>query len=856
MASYSRQAIICVDNDSLILEQLESVIIDNFGEIYVVEIAKSPKEVLGVIKALEDINIHTAVLLTGYTMSEMNGINLIKIINETYPKTKTILLAGQVGLEIIQEAINSIDLYRFIKIPYKKEEIVQMVNDACYIFNQELELEEVYSKLRRSEYEKNLILESIAEEMYFVDEYYNILWMNSLAKQKLNAFGNYGKCYEKLYGFKRPCNSCVISKTFENAKMCSIEKKFPNDSYRLVNYYPVRGKENNTLGIVISMTDITTRIKTENINLALLEVAKLVNDTESILEIYEKTYQVFSKEYKLNYMCVAGKDFDDIFIDYLNGVDKFINSQKYKEKDFCHIGDIIDLIDRQCVIDSDNDFIIIKKDNEDEIAIALNDKVMILVFENQGISEEVRFEFIRSVIEQIKVGIYKIENIKKITYRANHDALTGLYNKDYFMKTVNGKLFSNRENDRNPYKYSLALLDLNFFKEVNDTYGHVVGDEVIHTIAQKILKVLRYGDIVARIGGDEFAFLISHVSKKEVKIVIDRIQKAIAEKIKIGKSEVSIGSSIGIVYEIDRYQHCELAIRDADIAMYEAKKNKTDIGTYKFFEKEIEKRLEYQQNIEKNLKDAILNNELLVKYQPVISLNDFSVVGFEALIRWENQQGTIHNPDEFIPIAEESGDIEIIGQFVLDEVAKAVQSLSNNNCFIAINFSTKQLLSSSQIEAIDQLGLNNDLLRIDVNEKSLYKNIDLANKSLESLKKMGIKINLDDFGTGYSSLSYLNRMEIKDIKIDKTYVSQLPEDDNCTAVVKAIVSLARSLGMTVTAIGVENREQFEFFEELGCEYAQGFYISEPLTLADAIHFKNVWDYEKIYSLAMNIDDKY
>ncbi len=446
--------------------------------------------------------------------------------------------------------------------------------------------------------------------------------------------------------------------------------------------------------------------------------------------------------------------------------------------------------------------------------------------------------------EQIKTGMTRIESIKKITYQAHHDSLTGLYNREFFMKTVNSKIFTQRESDKETKKYSLAVLDLNYFKEVNDTYGHVFGDEVLFTVSQRILKALRHGDIVARIGGDEFAILLQLVSKTEITNILNRVQESIAMPIRVGKSEIRIGSSIGLVYEVSKYSHSELVLKDADAAMYEAKKDKSGYGTCRFFEKDIEEKLQHLHLIKSSLKTAELNDELSVKYQPIMSLKGYKVVGFEAFIRWGDDKGVIYSPMEFLPIAEDTGDIENIGSFVIDCVDEAINALNKEGeeCFVSINFSAKQLFSIQQMDKIESFGFNKKRVQIEVSEKTLFENYDKANRSLDQLQKMGIKIHLDDFGTGYSSLSDLNNTDINDIKIDSTFVAQLPNNIKCLNVVKMMISVAGAMGMTVTAEGVETKEQLMCLEGLGCDFVQGYHISAPLTLEEAIDFKSFFQY--------------
>ncbi|PKM95091.1 MAG: hypothetical protein CVU84_07155 [Firmicutes bacterium HGW-Firmicutes-1] len=834
------KAIVCVDMDPVVLRQLEQLVLDDFGNDYVVEIAEKPSEAITVIQTLQSIGINTAILITGFYMPEYNGLHFLEQVHQINSKTKIILFTRKMVLVSVEDIINSINIFKIIKTNYKRDEILQVIKDACYSFNQEMELERLYTMLKDSENEKKLILESIAEGMVFIDQDYNILWMNERIKSEFK--NNYNKCHEKLYGRSRPCPECECMGIFNGEPGYTCEKSVNDDKYKLVKYYPVKENSGSVLGILMSLTDITSKKKIEKMNNVLLEVAKLVYYSDAIVQLYEAIYEIISKELSANYMCVAGKDYDNVYIEYINGKDKLLSVKGLKYKDHQRIIELMNSLMKQVQEDDKNNYIITDREHEVEIVIGYNEKIMIFVFDNTDLSVEYLFTFIRALSDQIKIGVSKIESIKKITYQAHHDSLTGLYNREFFMKTVNGKIFSQREREQEQTRYSLAVLDLNYFKEVNDTYGHVFGDEVLFTVAGRILKSLRHGDIVARIGGDEFAILIQQTSKTEVTKILTRIQELIAEPIEIGKTRVVIGSSIGLVYEVSKYTSSELALKDADIAMYEAKRNKAGIGTFRFYEKEIEEKLHHQRVMENNLKNASVNKEFSLHYQPIMSLKNNQIVGFEAFIRWENMDGIYYNPSEFLPIAEDSGHFEDIGNFVLEQVSLAMDILSSHelykDCFVSINLSTKQLFSSQQIDKIERLGLHRKKIQIEVTEKTLFDNFDKANKSLEKLKSMGVKVHLDDFGTGYSSLSCLNTTEINDIKIDRTFVKQLPHSLNCSKVVNVILSVAKGLGMTVTAEGVEDKEQLDFLYSVACDYAQGFYISKPLTLDEVLQFQN------------------
>jgi len=367
--------------------------------------------------------------------------------------------------------------------------------------------------------------------------------------------------------------------------------------------------------------------------------------------------------------------------------------------------------------------------------------------------------------------------------------------------------------------YGLAIIDLNYFKDINDTFGHVVGDEVLYTVSQNILKVLRHGDVVARIGGDEFALLISYHSREEIGYVLGRIQDAISEVVKIQNSDVSIGSSIGIVADIYRYSHAEAAIIDADLAMYEAKNDKIAPGSYRFFEKDIEEKLKLHHVIENKLKTALSEHEFRLKYQPIVSIKTGHIVGVEALLRWTDSLEETYEPSIFIPVAEDAGMMHKINEQLFDEVNRALETLDGyfgeDQLFVSINFSSKQLMNKAYLSQLSQLKVDFSRLIIEITEKPMFKNYDKAKEHIKFLMNLGLRVHLDDFGTGFSSLAHLNKTSIDHIKIDHDLVRNLPHDKVALRIVKAIIHVAKSMDKQVTAEGIENQEQLTLLSELG-----------------------------------------
>lgn len=838
-----RKSIICVNSNLQLLEQLEQFLLDTYGQHYIIETAESPSEAMRVIEDLEFLDVSIAVLLATYSMPEMNGIDFIARINKHIPTCKTILLAEEVSEAALEMAINDIELYRFIRMPYKRNVLEHMIHDALYFYEQDLKLKLMHDQLRQSEYEKSLILDSISREMLFIDSNYDILWMNFHNNEKQTV--PYGKCYELLYKRNKPCQGCKAMDVFKLDGQVSCELEFPSEQFKIATYYPVKDKYDQKLGVVISLVDITNRKIQENMNVALLEMAKYVHHADQIIAVYIKAHELISDVLPLNYMCVAGADFDEVFIEYLEGSDKLLSCKKHFEVKDPYLADRIELAKMLTINGLEYEINRNDIDQDFEILFSLDDKAIIIRFDYTYHLMEYEISFIRAIIEQLKIGVSRIENLKRITYQANHDALTSLYNREYFMRTLNGKMRAMRDKDMISQHYGLAIIDLNYFKDINDSFGHVIGDEVLYVVARRMSKVLRHGDIVARIGGDEFALLISYNTRDEIAVVLKRMQTAISEAIFVENNQIHVGSSIGVVVDIFKYDLAEDLIRDADSAMYEAKRDKNKEGRFCFFEKDIEAKLKLHNTIEKALAEAIEGNEFKLLYQPIVDISSGRMVGCEAFIRWEDH----YRPDEFIPVADENGMIYEINDSVMEEVQFALNFMDNQICdkrlFISVNFTSKQLMNMAYLSKISQLDIDFSRLIIEITEKPMFKNYEKARAHISYLLNLGLRVHLDDFGTGYSSISHLNSSNIDHIKIDHDLIGLLPEDASSCRIVKAIMDVARDMDKKVTAEGVENDRQLSLLKDLGCHYVQGYHISKPMTLLE------LCDYAKAQSSKEN-----
>lgn len=424
--------------------------------------------------------------------------------------------------------------------------------------------------------------------------------------------------------------------------------------------------------------------------------------------------------------------------------------------------------------------------------------------------------------------INDITERKKIEERlqtlAFHDALTGLPNRRLIRDRLRMAIIRAQ---RKKNKVATMFLDLDGFKFINDSFGHSLGDRILRSVATRLKRCLQQGDI-ARIGGDEFMIILEEGRDFEcIEIIADNILNAISQPFKIKNQEFMITTSIGISFYPEHGHDYDILIKRADQAMYLAKAK----GRNKFqiFNSDISNKFQRRLMLEQGLRKAIQHNEFIIHYQPIVNIATGSIIGTEALIRWNHPSGII-SPLEFIPIAEESGLIVPIGEWVLRSACaqnKHWQNLGFTSLFISVNLSVWQLEQENLIEKIQNIlletGLDPHFLHIEITESSTMTNINRAIHMLKALSDIGISISIDDFGTGYSSLSYLEKFPINTIKIDQSFIRT-----NQMAIIKAIITMASGLNLNVIAEGVENETQMRQLHELGCLEMQGYWFSEPV----------------------------
>jgi diguanylate cyclase (GGDEF)-like protein len=438
----------------------------------------------------------------------------------------------------------------------------------------------------------------------------------------------------------------------------------------------------------------------------------------------------------------------------------------------------------------------------------------------------------RELVDQIKVR-QQIE--LRLKHEALHDALTGLPNRALLLNRLGHALARFR---RDPSRlFAVLFLDLDRFKIINDSVGHLIGDELLKEVSARISGTLRADDTIARLGGDEFAVLLDDVDTAEnVTIAANRMIAVLQEPVRLGGKELFTSASVGIALADPRYTRAEELLRDADVAMYRAKaagRHRVEV-----FDERLHQEALRVLDLEGDLRRALARNEFVPHFHAIVDLVDASVVGYEALLRWRHPERGLILPGDFLEVADDTGCSEQIDWQMFDQVCSAIQGLVVGEQYVAINVSPRHFRSSDfnrrLLDRMIAYGVPAHRLRIEITEGALLENPLDIREALLQLRAQGVLASLDDFGTGYSSLSYLHQFPIHALKIDRSFVSELkpglPRGN--TAIVRAILALARSLNIEVVAEGIETTAQRDALLELGCRFGQGFLFAHPRPAAD------------------------
>jgi len=428
---------------------------------------------------------------------------------------------------------------------------------------------------------------------------------------------------------------------------------------------------------------------------------------------------------------------------------------------------------------------------------------------------------------------------EQLFQKANFDSLTGLPNRGLAFDRLQQTLILAR---REGGKFALMMLDLDHFKNVNDSFGHDVGDELLQEVARRMTQCIRASDTVARLGGDEFSLLLPELGDAmEAEMIAQKIINACTKPLFIDGHNIRIGVSIGITIYPDDGEHQEVLFKNADIAMYQCKKDGRN--HFRFYTKQMNDLAQAKLKIENELHSALESNQFYLHYQPLINAETNEVAGVEALVRWQSPTLGQVSPDDFIPIAESIGIIDKIGQWVLETACAQIKQWRNQKgmpLYVAVNVSANQLRHGALVQVVaDVLAkfeLPPDALELEITESVLLGNTEKNRNTLTLIHQMGASLAIDDFGTGYSSLSYLRRFPFDTLKIDSSFIEDVPDQLAATQLVSAIISMANTLGLRVVAEGIENQQQFDFIAGCHCQLVQGFYLAKPMSAIELENF--------------------
>lgn len=506
-----------------------------------------------------------------------------------------------------------------------------------------------------------------------------------------------------------------------------------------------------------------------------------------------------------------GKDVSDV-IPLITGTAKNILENPLKQV----------LREHQEVVLPDNTYLITK--NQEEIPI---DDSAVPIVDDQNQSHGAVIVF-RDITERLEAN-------QQLFHHAYYDSLTNLPNRELFMDRLQHLI--NMSKRYVNHEFAVLFVDLDRFKMVNDSLGHPVGDKLLIATAQRLQKCLRPTDTVARFGGDEFAILLEQIADvNSVCTLAERINRELGAPYELGNYDLFNSASIGIVQSNIRYALAEELIRDADIAMYQAKTNGK--GCYAVFDAVMHTQVKGQLTLENDLRRVITDQQLTLHYQPIVSLQDQEIVGFEALTRWQHPEKGLIPPGMFIPTAEETGLIVPLDLWAIREACQQLRKWQDQlpperALDVSVNLSSRHFSRPNLVQKIAAILTETKCpatsLKLEITESALIENPESAAQILSELKTLGLRIHIDDFGTGYSSLSYLHKYDIDTLKVDRSFIQYIDRNADRVEIVRTIVVLAHTLKMDVIAEGIESAEQLAAVQSLGCEYGQGYYFDRPLT---------------------------
>ena len=423
---------------------------------------------------------------------------------------------------------------------------------------------------------------------------------------------------------------------------------------------------------------------------------------------------------------------------------------------------------------------------------------------------------------------------EQLNYLALHDSLTGIANRHSLYNQLEKIIKSARYSNN---KFALFFLDLDHFKNINDTLGHDVGDKLLQAVVKKISPIIRRTDVFARIGGDEFIVVLTDIEEMNLVPMVSKFLEALRQDWKVDDFELKISSSIGISVYPDDGEDIQTLMKHADIAMYKAKNTGRD--NFSFFTDKLNKEVQNEMRLERDMVKALEQNEFVLHFQPKVRVSDDTIIGAEALIRWHHPELGLIMPNSFISIAESTGFILKLGRWVIEESCRAIARFNKqhvNKIHVALNLSIRQIENDNIYDliknAIELTSIDASQLYVEITESIMMDNAEAALHRLNQIKALGVHICMDDFGTGYSSLSFLHQFPIDTLKIDKAFVDQINTDGTEAVLLDTIIAMGKTLGLDIVAEGVESQYQKDYLEMKDCPYYQGYLFSKPVSEKD------------------------
>jgi len=669
----------------------------------------------------------------------------------------------------------------------------------------------VMRDLAASENRYKRIVENLNEGIWVIDRYNNIRFVNQALADML-GYSVEDMLGHSVFNFENKNNQLVLKQQISERKKglsgvyeIEVLHKKGHTVLIQVESAPLLDEQEKFDGVVEGIKDMTD-VRSQQLKLKMLSSA--VEQSGSMVVITDQNANI---EYVNSKLCtITGFSRSELMNE---------NAGIFQPDDIDHelFSEVWKKINRG---EDWHGEVQLRKKNDEKIWVLTS--VSSVKNEQQEITN---FITVFEDVSQLKEAHLRMEELAYV------DSLTGLANRILFRDRLEQVLKGLKRTDSS---IALLYLDLDEFKRINDSLGHDAGDAVLMKVAETLRQCVRYQDTVARMGGDEFVILLSDIDGMSgASSVARKILDAMSEPVLLLKKEILISPSIGITLAPADSLNADILLKNADMAMYKAKSSGRN--NYQFFTEEMNTQIVDHLNIENDLRHALKNNQLYVMYQPKCDIKSKKLVGVEALVRWAHPEKGELSPEYFIPIAETAGLMINLGKWVLRTACKEIKSLERHGLVdieLAVNLSTRQFRDPDLLETIQsalaETGFRAVKLDLEITETTLMEQIDHAIDLLDQIKSLGISLTIDDFGTGYSSLNYLKRLPIDTLKIDKVFITDIPEDKDDMEIASAVIVMAHKLGLTVVAEGVSTQAHWDFLQKNNCDIAQGYLMGRPM----------------------------